>query len=379
MILVLLVPFVFINGQSKLLRGTVRSWPAGYDTTGKHWVTYNYYKPITHWGNEVSINSLTQYSSSGNFVRWTCDIGNYNGAVNPWVPGDTIVAMGSVDSVYIHDPAGYPNRINHCGFYWLFRDTVTPATPELWTPDDTLRPMPKPIVFKRGNGGLTDDTVVIRIPNPNQTQSSMTQYFVLGYMLYADTTGAGTPNAYNNLAKVIKIKFLIAQGAYGDTTTLKIMESVLCPPPNIEWPVYFTYKIGAKPDTTVSAVDTSGYLTYYFSQNSDSIHILHNVVSVEDQSGAFSSAPRISVAPNPFTNMLKISIASVIGPREINIFDISGNRIKSFGLLSQEQMPYGHLYWNGRDNDGNPLPAGVYFIEVKNSAGSQSRKVILER
>jgi len=306
-------------------------------------------------------------------------VGNFNGGSSPWSIGDTLLNIGSVDTVYIHDPAGYGNKINHSGFYWIYGDTIIQATPESWSPDDSLRVMPKPIVFKRGTGGLSDDTIVIRIPNPRETRrADQTQYDVLGYLIYADTTGTGTPNAYNNASKAKRVLFLVAQGVFGDTTTYKILESNFCPP-LIEWPVYFSYKLGAKPDTTVSTADTSGHVTYYFSQNSDSIHVLHNVVNVNEGTGDAALEPQLIVSPNPFTGITKISITRKASNIELSIYDISGKLVKSYGRLSDEQLPFNQVFWNGQDDKGKPLPAGVYFIEATLDQVKITEKIIVER
>jgi hypothetical protein len=355
-------------------------WPAGYDTTGKHWTVYSFYKPVTHWVNENSVSSATLYSAASNYIRWSCDIANFNGGVNPWVPGDTIMAFGSVDSVYIHHPADYGDRINHCGFFWLYSDTVTPTQPEQWYPDDTLLPIPKPIVFKSGLGGLSDDTIVIRIPNPRETRrADQTQYDVLGYLIYADTTGTGTPNAYNNAAKVKKVKFLLTQGVFGDTTTYKILESNFCPP-LIEWPVYLAYKIGALPDTTASTADTSGYVTYYFSQNSDSIHVLHNIVNVDEGNGNAPLEPMLIVSPNPFRNKTDIRwqiTDNCSRIKKLQIFNSSGRLVKSFSVTD-----IGHqssVIWSGVDNADQAVSAGGYFIEATLDQVKITEKIIVER
>lgn len=380
MLIGFLLPMIMLFGQSKLLQQQVRLWPPGYDATGKHWVVYNFFKPITHNQCDTSLASLSQYSAANNYMRWTADIGNFNHAQPPtWSLGDTITALGSIDTVYTHDSLGYGTKVNHCGFYWIYSDTVLTSSPELWSPADTLRPMPKPIVFKRGLGGISDDTIIIRIPNPRETRrSDQTQYDVLGYLIYADTTGTGTPNAYNNATKVQKVKFLTAQGVYGDTTTYKILESNFCPP-NIEWPVYFAYKLGAKPDTTVSAIDTSGYITYYFSQNSDSIHVLHNVVGVEEGNGSVATEPKLVISPNPFNGITKITIGHKANGVQLNIYDVSGQLVKSFGDLTDQQLPFNQIWWNGRNDAGNLVPAGVYFIEATTQNVKLTEKVILER
>lgn len=291
-----------------------------------------------------------------------------------------MITFGTFDTAYAHSPGTYGVNIRHTGFYFIGSDTLSDGySTQSLTPDDTLRVIPKPIVFKRGAGGLADDTIYIRIPNPRETRrADQTEYDIMGYLIYADTTGIGSPNAYNNVLKTKKVKFLITQGIFGDTTTMKFLESIFAPP-NIEWPVYFAYKIGARPDTTVSTADTSGNVTYYFSQNSDSIHVLHNVVGVEEQGGMVPAEPRLVVAPNPFTGVVRISVEQAEGNREIRIYDINGALVKSFGVLAAEQMPFGQLYWNGRDSEGTLLPAGVYFVEVKSVSETLTQKVILER
>jgi len=372
----ILVSVLVFAADPHVNRQLVRNWWSTYDTTGVQWISYDIYHPTTNWLSKASPGSYTTYSGASSALRWTIECGN----LPDWQNGDTMLTIGSFDSVYAANPATYGDNINHKGYYWIFSDTInqSQATQSL-TPDDTLRPLQKPIIFKRGLGGLSDDTIIIRIPNPRETRrTDQTQYDVLGYLIYADTTGTGTPNAYYNVSKAKRVLFLVAQGVFGDTTTYKILESNFCPP-LIEWPVYFAYKIGALPDTTVSTADTSGYVTYYFSRNSDSIHVLHNVVGVNEETGDAALEPQLIVSPNPFTGITKISIARTASNIELNIYDISGKLIKSYGRLSEQQLPFNQVWWNGRDDAGNLVPAGVYFIEATLDQVKITEKIIVER
>ncbi|MBA7647839.1 hypothetical protein ES703_55618 [subsurface metagenome] len=91
-----------------------------------------------------------------------------------------------------------------------------------------------------------------------------------------------------------------------------------------------------------------------------------------------SILPRISVSPNPFFNETKITF---LLPKElkkcrIEIFDIIGRKVKEFILDKLE----GFITWQGTDNDGNYLPAGVYFIQFStNIKDTPSIPIILLR
>ncbi len=68
----------------------------------------------------------------------------------------------------------------------------------------------------------------------------------------------------------------------------------------------------------------------------------------------------IVVFPNPFQSDVRINLNS--GSKSgVTIFDISGRRIKEFKLIDTSIS----LHWNGRDEKGCPVPAGIYFIEIK--------------
>lgn len=89
-----------------------------------------------------------------------------------------------------------------------------------------------------------------------------------------------------------------------------------------------------------------------------------------------------TVYPTVFTN--RTDICYTAGSKEygvgsIKIYDISGRCVKTL-LSSQSLTPKAQsLAWDGTDDHGMTLPAGVYFVRMHNEEISTVRKVILVR
>jgi len=83
----------------------------------------------------------------------------------------------------------------------------------------------------------------------------------------------------------------------------------------------------------------------------------------------------IAVQPNPFTQMTDIRYQITGGRTDtgLRIYDASGRLVKDFGKLSVigDQLS---VSWDGRDNAGNSLAPGVYFI--RGQTGSLLGKVV---
>ena len=328
-----------MHGQTKNLRQFVRNLPAGYDTTGIHWTIHQYAQAASHMLTETSVGSFTLYSTDSNFIAWNANLGNFNGGSNPWNPGDTIVIIGAIDTAYISDPAGYGDNPDHCGFYWLYADTISQATPQLWQTPDTLRPLPQPVASQEG----TD--IEISIVNPAQTTSDISLYAGLGYWLVADTTGSGTPNAYDK-----DIAFVPVQGGPGDTT-------VFAHPISGNYTggqtVVWTYQLVAVPDT--GGASCPGHATYYLSRNSNPLII----VGLEERSDlATESGYELVAQPNPFTNSVHILCPSIpeYSNGTLTIHSVDGSMIASYDIPGASGRRY-PLVWNE-----DHVPAGTYFL-----------------
>lgn len=78
----------------------------------------------------------------------------------------------------------------------------------------------------------------------------------------------------------------------------------------------------------------------------------------------------ISIKPNPFSKNIIIELRlQNQTQRSLAIFDLTGREVKK---LYFHKSP-GMVTWNGTDHQNNPLPEGIYFIEVD---GKITQKVI---
>jgi hypothetical protein len=81
--------------------------------------------------------------------------------------------------------------------------------------------------------------------------------------------------------------------------------------------------------------------------------------------------------PNPFNPETRIEFSlDRPGAVGISVFDLAGRRIAT---LYQGELDTGvhHVTWNGRDDSGNPAPAGQYRYLLKTSSGQVARSMVL--
>lgn len=85
-----------------------------------------------------------------------------------------------------------------------------------------------------------------------------------------------------------------------------------------------------------------------------------------------------SVAPNPFDAFTRIEFAHSGGSLDIGIFDVRGRRVRR--LLQRNETRGDHVIeWDGRDDAGRSLSAGVYFYVIRSKASQVTGKTLLVR
>ena len=93
---------------------------------------------------------------------------------------------------------------------------------------------------------------------------------------------------------------------------------------------------------------------------------------------------KIVISPNPFNNSVTIrfcleqSFSARTKNMELKIYDVSGKLVKEFNLkytVSDIQS----VVWDSRDNSGNKLPRGVYFLKFEAGDYSATEKLLLIR
>lgn len=81
--------------------------------------------------------------------------------------------------------------------------------------------------------------------------------------------------------------------------------------------------------------------------------------------------------PNPFADRTRIHYAVVEGGDvAIVLRDAAGRLVRSFVRTHERGGDYA-LVWDGRDDAGRKVPAGIYFCALKGLAGSTRSKVLL--
>jgi hypothetical protein len=333
------------------------------DENGTHWTIYD----LADSENRVVVESdpscMTQIISG--CLLWTAEL-------TYWLPvpavGDSLIMIGSWDSAYVNDPGTYGDNPDHTGFYWLYSDVVDDVAATHWE-DDTMRPLPNPIASQVGGD------IQISITNPDETRhTSQIPYSVLGFWIWADTTGAGTPDAFNDEDKVMEVGFFSVDGDTGGIT--------ICTHPVSNYhdghTVYWAYKLVARPSFSLKGSrQAPGHTTHYFSQNSN--HLV--IIGIEENTSLNPGCVKFEISPNPFTDRTDItcSIGQSAKGIELRIYDISGKLVKDFLVPTAYSIVPTVVPWDGTDESGELLPSGVYFIQAKGGDLNLTKKVILQR
>jgi hypothetical protein len=79
--------------------------------------------------------------------------------------------------------------------------------------------------------------------------------------------------------------------------------------------------------------------------------------------------------PNPFreTATLAFSLAQA-GPVELAVYSVDGRRVRTLVRESREPGEY-RVTWDGRDDQGNPMSAGIYYAQMKAAQRGFTRKL----
>ena len=83
--------------------------------------------------------------------------------------------------------------------------------------------------------------------------------------------------------------------------------------------------------------------------------------------------------PNPFRSSTKVRFyLNDSGAVDLGIYDISGRRIRE---LARGEVPTGwhEVNWDGRDDSGRPVTAGIYFSRIRANGQEHARRMLLLR
>lgn len=91
---------------------------------------------------------------------------------------------------------------------------------------------------------------------------------------------------------------------------------------------------------------------------------------------------QLSNYPNPFNPATIISFEiprEVAKNSELAIFNIKGQKIKTFSNLQITQSPNQQVIWNGEDESGNRVSSGIYYYQLQTGGFSRTEKMVLMR
>jgi hypothetical protein len=112
------------------------------------------------------------------------------------------------------------------------------------------------------------------------------------------------------------------------------------------------------------------------------MHFFDITTGVEEIAKLDVVTPMLTVAPNPFHYFTNIRYTihdpgSMIHNSLLRVYDASGRLVKSFNLESSIQNQESVLVWNGTDDRGRKLPAGVYVLMLETTNLTQCQKIVL--
>ncbi|MBD3160610.1 MAG: T9SS type A sorting domain-containing protein [Candidatus Eisenbacteria bacterium] len=78
------------------------------------------------------------------------------------------------------------------------------------------------------------------------------------------------------------------------------------------------------------------------------------------------------IRPNPSGGALAIRWTSPKAGWSLEVFDATGRLVRDLGRFGAGEH---RMDWDGRDRAGRRLPAGVYFLRLKNGSETESRRI----
>ena len=144
-------------------------------------------------------------------------------------------------------------------------------------------------------------------------------------------------------------------------------------------------------ETTYEDYDThTSYYHYYVvsaiydegeSPFSNSVEMYWEFVSTEENEAGILVTNLAQNYPNPFNPTTTISFSmdpKNVSNAEINIYNIRGQKIKSFSNLQSSKSTNQYIIWDGKDEQGKVVGSGIYFYNLRiNNKDFATKKCLL--
>ncbi|RPH93248.1 MAG: T9SS C-terminal target domain-containing protein [Calditrichaeota bacterium] len=123
---------------------------------------------------------------------------------------------------------------------------------------------------------------------------------------------------------------------------------------------------------------------YFILDNSSSLHTLQHIIGLASlYAESDPTVPKVFALPchpNPLNPYAGEAVFSYQLPQktatELSIYNILGQRVRT--LINQEQYAGSfQVSWDGRDGNGQIVPAGLYVYRIKTAIGESSQKLLV--
>jgi len=251
-----------------------------------------------------------------------------------------------------------PDNSDHCPY----NDTVRVEVVSLWSHDAAVRKITSPKVTRE------PDTVDI---SPGESFTPAAIIANTGY--YAEPYGGARFAVTCEIKRVssgdivyhsdVTIDFLNWRGNdVGDPWTMEVVFPTSWTVPDEE---YYRMEVRVELDNDQCALN-----------NAKIVHINPPVGIEETLPERFELS---AVKPNPFMENALVEFAVPYKAFvSLKVYDASGKVVKVLHN-GDAQAGYHRIVWDGRDDNGRMLPAGIYFIRMESKEFRTTRKVILAR
>ena len=108
------------------------------------------------------------------------------------------------------------------------------------------------------------------------------------------------------------------------------------------------------------------------------VYTFQSGVGTDDE--LLASDLQLSNYPNPFNPSTTISFSLATENTEgteISIYNLKGQKIKTFSNLQITKSPNLQIVWDGTDQTGKPVTSEIYFAKLKSGDFEKSRKMLL--
>ncbi|MBI4722077.1 MAG: T9SS type A sorting domain-containing protein [Candidatus Stahlbacteria bacterium] len=241
------------------------------------------------------------------------------------------------------------------GANWVLKDIVPCVFTFLIDPDSTN------IIYAGSGGPYMDSGGVYKSINAGETWSR------IGLGEYSITSLVGNFGSFDTLYAGTGGKFL-------ETTGNGIFRSI---DNGISWD---SVNLGLTAPFVLSmAIDPISSNIIYAGTMGGGIFKYTEEEGIEERAKCKVQSAKLEAYPNPFAQKTVIEFrvqSSELKDTQLQIYDLTGRLVRSFQITNY-QSPITKVVWDGRDDLGKRLGAGIYFYKLNVGEFSQTKKLLL--